>query len=241
MNFGRGQYVGLLLSDTELGSDYNRVIGGDAAFKTGEHFQGKRVISLHAFAVAPAVQRARGNGGQAVLRLQHAAALRSPDRLEHYDRGFRMDTAFINRVGADPGLAVSGAEFLPVASALSLDQADQPVLLDDQGAEDRMQGGTEVFYLPARPIQFHARQAICDWTTAPATRRLPDAEFEIGRMMVDGGAQFTRWLNIGGSAQKGPSIFYDPEAPFQGYRRSANLRSACSRIRASTATPRTAS
>ena len=43
-------------------------------------------------------------------------------------------------------------------------------------------------------------------------------------MMVDGGVQITRWLNIGGSAQKGPSIFYDSEAPFQGYRRSASLR-----------------
>ena len=42
--------------------------------------------------------------------------------------------------------------------------------------------------------------------------------------MVDGGAQFTRWLNIGGGTQAGPAIFYDPEAPYQGDRRSANLR-----------------
>ncbi len=33
-----------------------------------------------------------------------------------------------------------------------------------------------------------------------------------------------RWLNIGGGAQKGPAIFYDEEAPFQGHRRSANFR-----------------
>ena len=40
MNFGRGRYVGLLLADTEFGKDHNRVVGGDVAFKRGEHFQG---------------------------------------------------------------------------------------------------------------------------------------------------------------------------------------------------------
>ncbi len=40
MNFGRGQYAGLLVSDTEYGNDHNRVVGGDVAFKQGEHFQG---------------------------------------------------------------------------------------------------------------------------------------------------------------------------------------------------------
>src|SRR4029453_14209628 len=42
--------------------------------------------------------------------------------------------------------------------------------------------------------------------------------------MIYGGAQFTPWLNIGGGTQTGPAIFYDPEAPYQGDRRSANLR-----------------
>ena len=39
MNFGRGQYVGALLSDTEYGRDHNRVAGGDVSLKKGEHFQ----------------------------------------------------------------------------------------------------------------------------------------------------------------------------------------------------------
>ena len=38
MNFGRA-YVGLLVTDTEYGNDYNRVVGATRSFKKGEHFQ----------------------------------------------------------------------------------------------------------------------------------------------------------------------------------------------------------
>src|SRR4029453_6478679 len=43
-------------------------------------------------------------------------------------------------------------------------------------------------------------------------------------MMADGGVQIARWLNIGGTIQKGPAIFYDPESPYQGDRRSTSVR-----------------
>src|SRR5258706_7468735 len=39
-----------------------------------------------------------------------------------------------------------------------------------------------------------------------------------------GGIQIMRWLSIGGSAQEGPAVFYDPDAPFQGDRRSSGFR-----------------
>jgi hypothetical protein len=42
--------------------------------------------------------------------------------------------------------------------------------------------------------------------------------------MADGSVQLLRWLNIGASTQEGPAIFYDPDAPHQGDRRSVNFR-----------------
>jgi hypothetical protein len=42
--------------------------------------------------------------------------------------------------------------------------------------------------------------------------------------MIDGGAQIMRWLSIGGGTQGGPAIFYDKDAPYQGDRRSVNVR-----------------
>jgi hypothetical protein len=48
--------------------------------------------------------------------------------------------------------------------------------------------------------------------------------FATGKWGVDGGVQITRWLNIGGNANTGAAIFYDPDAPFQGDRRAAGAR-----------------
>jgi len=38
-------------------------------------------------------------------------------------------------------------------------------------------------------------------------------------VMVDGNAQWTKWLNAGGTFNRGPAVFYDPLNPFQGRQR----------------------
>ena len=52
--------------------------------------------------------------------------------------------------------------------------------------------------------------------------------FTVGRAFADGGAQLTQWLNLGGSFNAGPAIYYDPAAPFQGRQRSLGPGSDCS-------------
>ena len=77
MNFGRGQYVGVLLTDTEFGSDYNRVVGGDVVFKRGAHFQANGSFLVFDSRVdrreSEQWQRLAG-----LLRLQHAGVSRLP-------------------------------------------------------------------------------------------------------------------------------------------------------------------
>ena len=48
--------------------------------------------------------------------------------------------------------------------------------------------------------------------------------FDVGRVLADGGAQVTKWLNLGGTYNAGPAIFYDPVAPFQGWQRVLGAR-----------------
>ena len=220
MNFGRGRYAGLLFSDSELGRDYNRVIGGDAAFKPGEHFQGNAsFLSTHSRALDGTP--ARGNGGQASYDYSTRRFTVS-GQAEHYDRGFRMDTAFINRVGVTRGWQYQGVNFYPSHQRFLWIKKINPFVWIS-GAEDRIQGGTEAFYLPAVRFNFtRSGYMRVDYGTGHET--FAGRKFEIGRMMIDGGAQFTRWLNIGGGTQAGPAIFYDPVAPYQGDRRSVNLR-----------------
>jgi hypothetical protein len=220
MNFGRGRYAGLLVSDTELGRDHNRVVGGDVAFKRGEHFQGSAsFLSTHSSTLDGTASR--GNGGQAMYDYT-TRRFTIAGQAEHYDRGFRMDTAFINRVALTRGWQYQAVNFYPSHRGFQWIKKINPFLWVT-GAEDRTQGGTEVFVLPAIRFNFtRAGYMRVDYGTGHET--FAGRKFETGRVMIDVGAQVTRWLNISGGAQKGPAIFYDAEAPYQGDRRSTNLR-----------------
>ena len=220
LNFGNGQYVGLLVTDTEYGTDYNRVVGTDAAFKKGEHLQvNGSFLSSHSRSVAGDTQRgvaAQGSYGYNTKRFTVSG------QLEHYDTGFRMDTAFFNRVGITRGWQYQALDFYPSHPRFRWIKRINPFFWMQVG-KDRVQGGTETFFLPALRFNFtRAGNLRLDYGNGHET--FAGREFNIGRLMVDGGVQITRWLNIGGSAQKGPAIFYDDAAPYQGYRRSAGLR-----------------
>jgi hypothetical protein len=220
MNFGRGQYAGLLVSDTEYGNDHNRVVGGDVAFKQGEHFQGNASY-LYSTSRTLDGQSSQGRGTQASYDYS-TRRFTIAGQAEHYDTGFRMDTAFINRVGITRGWQYQALNFYPSHSSYKWIKRINPFVWVS-GAEDRNQGGTEIFYLPAVRFNFtRAGYLRVDYGTGHET--FAGRTFEIGRMMIDGGAQITRWLNIGGGTQAGPAIFYDSEAPYQGDRRSVNMR-----------------
>jgi len=220
MNFGRGRYVGLLVSDTEFGRDHNRVVGADAAFKKGEHFQGNASFLTSSSRTLDSGST-RGSGAQAMYDYS-TRRFTVAGQAEHYDRGFRMDTAFINRVGLTRGWQYQALNFYPSHPRYRWIKRINPFFWVS-GAEDRNQGGTEIFYLPAVRFNFtRAGYLRMDYGTGHET--FAGRKFEIGRMMIDGGAQVTRWLNVGGGTQAGPSIFYDEESPYQGDRRSANLR-----------------
>ena len=220
MNFGRGQYVGLLLSDSEFGADHNRVAGGDIAFRRGEHFSGNgSFLSSHSQSVSGDSTNGVGAQGSYFYNTRRFSV---GGQLEHYDRGFRMDTAFTNRVGLTRGWQYQDLNFYPSHPRFQWIKRINPFFWMT-AANDRVQGGTETFYLPAIRFNF-TRAGFLRMDYANGHETFAGRQFDVGRLMVDGSVQIVRWLNIGGAAQKGAAIFYDEEAPFQGRRRSASVR-----------------
>lgn len=220
LNFGEGEYAGLLVADTEFGLEHNRVAGGDAVFKSGDHFQANgSFLSSHSRSLTGERSRGIGTQGSYGYNTRRFAVV---GQLEHYDRGFRMDTAFINRAGLTRGWQYQDLNFYPSHPRYRWIQRINPFFWMAAG-KDRVQRGTEAFYIPAVRFNFtRAGNLRLDYGFGHET--FAGRRFDIGRIMAEGGVQITRWLNIGGGAQKGPAIFYDPDAPFQGYRRSAGLR-----------------
>jgi len=220
MNFGRGQYVGFLLSDSELSHDYNRVFGGDVAIRRGEHLSANgSFLSTHSQSITGEQTSGIGTQGSYFYSTRRFGV---GGQLEHYDNDFRMDTAFINRVGVTRGWQYQELNFYPSQKGFLWIKRVNPFFWLT-AADDRTQGGTEAFYLPALRFSFtRAGFLRIDYGTGHET--FAGQEFETGRVMADGNVQILRWLNIGGNLQRGPAIFYDEEAPFQGYRRSSGLR-----------------
>ncbi len=220
VNFGRGQYAGLLLADTEFGADHNRVAGGDFMIKRGNRFSANgSFLSSHSRTLDGSPSNGIGTQGSYSYSSRRFDAA---GQLEHYDRGFRMDTAFINRVGLTRGWQYQALNFYPSHPRFQWIKRINPFFWMVAG-NDRVQGGTETYFLPAVRFNFtRAGYLRADYANGHET--YAGQQFDVGRLMIDGNVQILRWLNIGASAQKGPAIFYDEEAPYQGYQRRASAR-----------------
>lgn len=220
LNFGQGQYAGLLVTDTEFSREHNRVIGGDFVLKKGNNFQWNgSFLSSHSRSLEG--ESRRGTGSQ-LFYAYTTRRLTLVGQGEHYDRGFRMDTAFVNRLGITRGWQYQEIQFYPDRPRYRWIKRIAPFFWV-VGAKDRTQGGTEAFYLPGIRLNFTRAGGLrVDYGRGHET--FAGRRFEIGRTFVESGVQLTRWLNMGGVFTHGPAIFYDPDAPYQGDRTATSVR-----------------
>lgn len=212
VNFGEGQYAGLLATDTEFESDHNRVIGGDFTFKHGKNLRWNgSFLSSHSRSLEG--ESTHGTGSQ----LSYAYSTRRvvfAGQGEHYDPGFRMDTAFINRVNVTRGWQYQEVQFYPDRPRFTWIKRVAPFFWV-VSAKDRTQGGSEAFYLPGIRFNF-TRAGSLRIDRGVGHETFAGRQFEIGRTFVDAGVQITRWMELNGNFNRGPSIYYDGDPPFQG-------------------------
>jgi hypothetical protein len=210
-NTGPGQYVGALVTDSEYLGSHNRVAAADLSLRRGNNFRvsGAAIYSDSRLLDGTAKH---GAGGQ-VQTGYNTRRLSVSSFVEHFDRGFQMDTAFINRVGLTRTWNYGDVNFYP-------DQKKYPWLKRVspfawmQYAEDRVQGGDELFVMSGMNFSF-TRQGNLRIDHGRGHETFAGQEFPITRTLVNGGAQFTRWLNVGGFMNRGAGIRYVAD-PFGG-------------------------
>ena len=219
LNFGQGRYVGALVTDTEFRQEHNRVVGGDVAMRHGAHFQWNGSL-LYTDSALPGGAASRGAGAQGSYNY-NTRRFTVAGQLEHYDKGFRMDTAFLNRVGMTRGWQYEEVQFYPDPQRHGWLKRVAPFFWVTS-ATDRVQGGTELYVLPGIRFNFtRAGSLRLDFGRGHET--FAHRRFETGQLSANGGIQIKRWLNLSGSISKGPSTFYDTENPYQGDRRSSSF------------------
>jgi hypothetical protein len=211
-SLGPSSYAGAILTDTELASGHNRVAGADFTLSRGSH-QWTGTFLASRSRSADGREAAHGLGGQ-FFYVYDTKRWTFVNQAEHYDRAFRMDTAFLKQTGITSDWSYAQLSLYP-------DPKRHPwfkrfsVLTFTRFGRDEIQGGDIAFGLVGVQASFTRQGSLrvdYGWGREPwAQRRFPTR-----RLQAFGGAQLLRWLNVNFYANGGRSVFYDTEDPFVG-------------------------
>ena len=211
--FTPASYVGAIVTDTEFAGTFNRVVGADLSWKVSPN---QRVTGFALESVSRAqtqTQSAAGFGTQ--LRYSYnTKEWTVSSHFEHYDRDFRMDTAFLNRVGDTNGWFYLERDFYPDKTKYPWLRRVQPFSFT-QATRDRLQRGDELFSLAGLRL-FFTRQGFFRIDYLGGHEPFAGQTFKNNRWRMQSNAQIFRWLSFYANANGGYATFYDPVAPYQG-------------------------
>jgi hypothetical protein len=205
--------VGAILTDTEQPGAFNRVAGADLSLKPTSN-QTVTLLALESISHRPErAGSASGFGGQARYNY-NTRRWAFASHLEHYDTGFQMDTAFLNRVGDTNAWVYGELNFYPDKIRWPWLRRIQPFTFN-QATHDVIQRGDELFTLEAVRL-FFTRQGFVRLDRITGHEPFAGQRFKTNRWRMQSSAQLFRWLRVYANASAGFATFYDPAAPYQG-------------------------
>lgn len=221
----RSDYVGGIFTHTRHAGRDNLVAGGDVSFRpsSAQNLSATFLATRTRFRSDPAslaLTRPDISGNAAQVSYGYETRrVNIGGQLEHYDRGFEMDTAFYNRAGFTAGWSFGAVNFHPTSSWL---QRVQPFYFVKAG-HDAIQDGSERFLNTGLRFNF-TRQGFLNISHGRGHETWQGRRYRVGGdLEMFGSAQVFRWLHLFGGGGAGPSIFYDEVDPFQGRSRSAHF------------------
>ena len=216
---GRSSYVGGILTDTEFGRGHNRVGGADLSLRFGPALR----RAPRSWPPRPALPDGRetrtASAGRPTTRSRPSAFV-FVTQMEHYDRGFQMDTAFLNQVGHHAGLELRGAELLSRTPRSTPGSSASCPSCSRSTATTASRAASRGSWCPACACTSRGRASSASTACSGRSRGRTDVRHP-QRARLIGQAQFTRWLNVYAQRAIGRSIFYDEVDPYLGRNRAA--------------------
>jgi hypothetical protein len=211
-----GSFAGAIATDTRFAGDENRVIGTDVSWRP------RASDRVNAFVLQSwsdrRGDRSAGLGLQANY-FSNSRRMTLGGQIEHYDRGFAMDTAFYNRVGFTSGWGYAEYSFYPDKARYPWLRRVSPFTFVSAG-RDRVQDGDERLAVFGARLRF-TRQGFFRADRIIGREPWAGREYETNRWRAMGEVQLQPWISVNAQWDAGGSIFYDRTAPFAG--RSHNL------------------
>jgi Domain of unknown function (DUF5916)/Carbohydrate family 9 binding domain-like len=210
-----GSYAGAIATYTELAGRRNGVAGADVNYKINDAQRATAFVlgSNTTNDLESDDPNPSGVGLQANYYFEKNRGTIAA-QVEHYDRGFVMDTAFLNRVGFTSGWIFSDLNFYP-------DKNRYPWIRKVeffnflQGGRDRINDGNEYTDVAGARLNF-TRQGFFRVDQGFGYEAWRGRRFKQGRTRLFGQVQMFRWLRTYGNASWGPATYYDEVDPFQG-------------------------
>jgi hypothetical protein len=217
VSLNTGSFAGAIATVTELAGRTNTVAGGDLSL----HFKGSH--NLNAFVLGSSTAGGDDAGSGIGLQANYGYSSRRvgiQSQIEHYDRQFVMDTAFMNRVGFTSGWGYTEYSFYPDKKRHSWVSRISPFVFM-QGGHDRIQNGDE--YTIVSGVRVSAtRQGFFRADRVIAQEAWRNSEYEGGHWRINGQMQVFRWLRPSVFFSRGRALFYDDIDPFLGSSLTAN-------------------
>jgi hypothetical protein len=219
-SLGPSNYVGALAVDAEFAGGSNRVIGSDLSWRVSSTQRVSGFLLASATREPRAAETRSGVGGQAGYEYSTRRLVLIGNG-EHYDRDFRMQTAFINRVGITSGWGYAEYSFYPDKEKHPWLRRISPFSFT-QGGRDRIAGGNELLQVSGVRLRF-TRQGFLRVDRFDGFETWAARQFDRGNWRTQASVQLYRWVSLDGQFLTGKSVFYDPLEPFQGRTRDTRI------------------
>jgi hypothetical protein len=212
-SLGPSNYVGALAVDAEYAGGFNRVVGADLSWRVNSTQRVNGFVLGSSSRDPHAADSSSGMGAQAGYEY-NTRRLTLVGYGEHYDRDFKMETAFINRVGITSGWGYAEYSFYPDKNKYPWLRRVSPFSFT-QGGRDRNAGGNDLIQVSGIRLRF-TRQGFFRFDRLDGYEPWAGHQFDRGSWRLQGDVQLYRWLAVNAQHRFGLAVFYDPDQPFQG-------------------------
>lgn len=211
-SLGQDNYVGILYSGREFAGEYNRVIGADFAYRTSKD-QKLRFSLLQSFSNTALLGDTSGTD----FNIQYSYVTRPLEiqgAFEHIGKNFRMDSAYLKRIGINEGYGTLAYNIYPKRKSRSWLKIVSPKIvfqylhdLTTNMDDSTLDIGMNFSFIKQGTLGLHYLTLKESWQYQT---------FRLDQLYISGGIQFTKWLTINGTLNYGDKILYEAEPSYKG-------------------------